>query len=73
MKLTDVRPVSELGDRATAVDVGRYSGALTWADPDASGLRTHNLYWFDGTYLMSLVAVRGPEDLVNMGRELACS
>jgi hypothetical protein len=62
-----------LGQRTVRVAVGNYAGALTWADPDINGLRTHNLYWSDGKYNYSLIANRSAHELVNLGRARACS
>ena len=61
-----------LGERAVQVAVGDHLGALTWADPDVNGLRTHNLYWSDGKYNYSLIANRSASELVNLGKGLAC-
>ncbi len=61
-----------LGDRAIPVQVGEYQGALVWADPTEANVRAHGLYWADSTTNYALVAVRGPEYLLNMGRGLAC-
>jgi hypothetical protein len=63
---------SEIGDRATGVVIGAYNGALTWADPDLQGTRTHNLYWSDGIANYSLIGVREPAELINLGRFLEC-
>lgn len=65
--------LDSLGDRAVGIGVGNYSGALTWADPMANGIRTHNLYWSDGKYSYSLIADRSASELVNLGRTLVCS
>lgn len=59
-------------DRAVPVKIGTFDGALTWADPDENGIRTHNLYWFDGTYNHALIGDRPAAALVNLGRQLAC-
>ena len=59
--------------RALAVEVGPYQGALVYADPTPdSDQRTHNLYWSDGKEEFALIAVMGPEQLVNIGRGLVC-
>ena len=64
--------LAQVGDRATPVEVGEYEGALVWADPTEENVRAHGLYWADGTTNYSLVAARGPEYLVNLGRGLVC-
>ncbi|HET7685891.1 MAG TPA: hypothetical protein VFM19_05785 [Candidatus Limnocylindria bacterium] len=64
--------LTELGERAVPVNVGGYQGALTWADPLSNGVRTHNLYWFDGAHTYALVGDRPAEALINLGRNLAC-
>ena len=64
--------LDELGDRAVPIEVGDYRAALTWADPTPSGVRTHNLYWSDGTSNYALIGVRAPETLVTLARELVC-
>lgn len=61
-----------VGARATEVQVGGVKGVLTWADPTRTGVRSHNLYWADDQTNYSLIAVRGPEELVNLGRGIAC-
>lgn len=64
--------LNELGERATAIDIGPYRGALTWADPTLDGTRTHNLYWSDGEYNFQLIGVRSAVDLANLGRAMVC-
>jgi hypothetical protein len=64
--------LKELGERAVGVEVGSFDGALTWADPDENGIRTHNLYWFDGIYNYALIGDRSATDIVNLGRHLVC-
>jgi len=64
--------LDELGDRAVPIEIGQYRAALTWADPTESGLRTHNLYWSDGENNYVLIAVRAPEAIVNLARQLVC-
>jgi hypothetical protein len=64
--------MAQAGDRATPVAVGEYDGALVWADPTEDNVRAHGLYWADETTNYSLVAVRGAEYLVNLGRGLVC-
>lgn len=66
------RLLAELGDRATAIAVGEYAGALTWADPDVAGTRAHGVYWFDGQYNYALIADRPAEALVTLARTLVC-
>lgn len=61
-----------LGDRAIPVEVGPYQGALIWADPDATGTRTHNLYWSDGKDNYALIVDRGAAETLNLGRSLVC-
>lgn len=58
--------------RRVPVEVGPYIGLLTWGDPDANGLRPHHLLWWDGASNWTLLADRGPEDMVEMGRSLVC-
>jgi hypothetical protein len=62
----------EVGERATPVQIGPYAGVMTWADPDSHGIRTHNLYWSDGTTNFSLIALRPALDLLTAGRSLVC-
>lgn len=64
--------VATLGDRATAVKVGPFDGALTWAEPLANGIRSHNLYWSDGTYNYSVIADRPAEAILAIGRSMVC-
>ena len=64
--------ILEVGDRATPIKVGPFDGALVWADPTEADIRPHGLYWFDSTRNYSLVGLRGPEHLVNIGRALVC-
>lgn len=65
--------LDSLGERATKVEVGSYTGALVWADPLINGLRPHYLYWSDATWNWALMADRTPEELVNLARDLVCS
>ena len=61
------------GDRAIAVAIGPYEGALVWADPTPlTELRTHNLYWSDGVEEYAIIGVLGPEAIVNLGRNVVC-
>lgn len=60
------------GERAIRVDIGPYSAALTWADPLANGVRTHDLYWSDGRTDFSLISVVSAAEVVNMARSLVC-
>ena len=62
----------ESGDRAVPVDVGPYRGVITWADPASNGVRTHNLYWSDGTFEYALIADRSAEVLVTAARAFVC-
>ena len=64
--------IAQVGDRAVKVQIGDYEGALVWADPESNGVRPHNLYWSDGTYNFGLIAVREPERIVTLARELVC-
>lgn len=64
--------LEELGERALPVEIGPYRGALTWADPTPSGVRTHNLYWSDAESSYALIAVRSPEAMVNLARGIVC-
>jgi len=64
--------IAQVGDRAVKVQIGEHEGALVWADPDGHGARPHHLYWSDGTYNYALIAVRGPQRMVQLGRELVC-
>ncbi|MGH2407597.1 MAG: hypothetical protein ACRDF7_05925 [Candidatus Limnocylindrales bacterium] len=61
------------GDRGVSIEVAAHEGALVWADPGPNEIRTHNLYWGDGTYDYSLIAVRPPEVVVNLARGIACA
>jgi hypothetical protein len=65
--------VSTLGERAVEVEIGDYTGALTWADPLIDGSRPHHLYWSDGAFNYVLIGDRSPETLVTLGRQLVCS
>ncbi len=65
--------LTRAGDRGIAVDVGSHDGMLVWADPDQSGTRTHNLYWSDGAFDYALIADRGAEEILALGRTLVCS
>lgn len=58
--------------RAIAVQVGPFDGALTWSDPDASGLRPHNIYWSDGALEFALSADRSASAILNLARSLVC-
>lgn len=64
--------LSALGKRAVPVQVGDYEAALTWADPQSSGLRPHHLYWSDAKYNYVLIANTSPEKIVAMARGLVC-
>src|SRR5918992_3289362 len=59
-------------ERAVEVEIGPHVAALVWADPESNGIRTHHLYWTDGAHNYSLIADRSAENLVTLGRELAC-
>lgn len=65
--------VEVLGDRAVPVQVGNFAGAITFGDPDRAGIREHHLAWGDETTGWELIAVRPPEDLVALGRAVACN
>jgi hypothetical protein len=45
---------------------------LTWADPDEQGRRPHHLYWTSGGYNFALYGNRSAEEILTLGRELAC-
>ncbi len=62
----------QAGERGVPVDVGSYGGMLVWAEPDHTGTRTHNLYWSDGGFNYSLVAVRSAEEILALGRASVC-
>ena len=64
--------IAQVGTRAVKVQIGDYEGALVWADPESNGARPHHLYWSDGTYNYALIAVRGPQRMVQLGREYVC-
>jgi hypothetical protein len=64
--------LSVAGERALAVPIGQYSGALTWADPDVNGLRTHNIYWSDGSNNFALITNQSAAAVVNLARSVAC-
>lgn len=64
--------IAQVGDRAVKVQIGDHEGALVWADPESNGARPHHLYWSDGTYNYALIAVRGPQRMVQLGREYVC-
>lgn len=57
--------LKDLPGRAIPVDIGGQDGVLTWADPDAHGVRPHHLQWSDGAYVYMLIAVRTPEAMVS--------
>ena len=65
--------LTTLGDRATPVYVGEHKGAMVWADPDSHGIRTHNLYWSDGTSNYAVIADLSAEATLNLGRVLVCA
>lgn len=64
--------LTELGERAVEIGIGPFTATLTWADPLPNGIRTHNLYWSDGTYNYTLIADRPPATLVNIARRVVC-
>jgi hypothetical protein len=64
--------LAALGERATPVTIGQYEGVLTWADPIANGIRSHNVYWSDGTYNFTLIADRTADEIVGIARSLVC-
>lgn len=64
--------VGRLGERAVAVAVGPYDGALTWSDPDEQGIRPHNVYWSDGSFEFALTANLSAADLLDTARSLVC-
>ena len=64
--------LAEFPDRAIAVEFGPYKGAMTWADPEANGVRTHNVYWSEGKYNMSLITDRSAAAALTIARVVAC-
>ncbi len=65
---------ARLGERGVAIEVGPHDAVLVYADPaHRSPTRTHNLYWSDGEFNYALIGVRGPEEMINLGRSLVCS
>jgi hypothetical protein len=61
------------GDRVTLVAVGVYQAAVTWADPDARGIREHHVIWTDDTgQQWNLSGLRSAEELVGLAREMVC-
>lgn len=63
---------TELGSRAVTAAVGNHEATLIWADPLINDIRPHHLYWSDASYLYTLVGDRAAEDLVGIGRSIAC-
>lgn len=61
-----------LGERATKMPIGDWTGALVWADPLVNGIRPHYLYWSDGKWTFALMADMPPDRLVNLARDLVC-
>ena len=61
-----------LGDRAIAVPLGTTVAALTWADPESNGVRTHNLYWADAQSNFALIADRPAAELVAIAQSIVC-
>lgn len=64
--------LKDLGQRAVAVQIGDYTAALVWADPEVSNTRLHHLYWSDGKVNYGLYADVSAEQMVNLGREFVC-
>lgn len=64
--------LAEFRERAVPVKVGALDGAMTWADPAANGVRTHNVYWSDDQYNYALVADRSAAAAVTLARVVAC-
>jgi hypothetical protein len=64
--------LNTLGERAIKVEIGDYTGAISWGDPDVNGIRPHALTWSDGQWNYSLTADASPEKLVALGRDLVC-
>ncbi len=62
----------QIGERALLLEVGRYKGVLTWADPGPNGARPHHLSWSDGVYAYTVIADRSPAQIVNMARGMVC-
>lgn len=67
-----VHLLSVLGDRAVPVAIGSLAGAITWADPDANGVRTHNVYWSDGSHDFALIADESAAFAVSLARSIVC-
>jgi len=65
---------SDTGDRVSMSTVGSYAAAVTWADPDASGLRPHHVLWTDRSagVDVNLAGVRSAAELVGIAREFSC-
>jgi hypothetical protein len=64
--------IDVLGERAVAVKIGQYAGALTWADPLPNNVRSHNVYWSDGTTNFALIGDRPAAEMVTLARKLVC-
>jgi hypothetical protein len=61
-----------IGDRAVPVEVGPYKAVLTWADPNAQGLRTHHVTWVEGSTTYELILDRSAEETVAAARSIVC-
>jgi len=64
--------LSEFPTRAVPVMVGLQTAVIVWADPDENGVRTHNIYWTDGSQSYSLIADRSAAQVVSLARGIAC-
>lgn len=58
--------------RINLVAVGPNTAAVSWSDPDASGLRTHHVIWTAAEYDFNLEASMTPEQLVSVARSAVC-
>ncbi|GAA4733781.1 hypothetical protein GCM10023350_16700 [Nocardioides endophyticus] len=62
-----------VADRIVQTTVGEHDAAVTWADPDESGLRPHHVLWTEPSgQEIDLVGVRAPEELVAIARDWVC-
>jgi hypothetical protein len=61
--------------RLIETTVGSFPAVVSWADPDASGLRPHHVIWSDAatTTDFNLVGDRAAVVLLNAARSFACS
>jgi hypothetical protein len=62
-----------MGDRATKVAIGGQTGILSWDDPlDESGVRPHRITWAADGFNYTLRALRSPEVMVGLARDIVC-